>query len=369
MSLTSEPNDVWENVVQYVSDFTNVDRENMNYQIQARNVRQNISKAFSNESKLVASADKILEMEKSLSSRSKEVSLLNVRVGELVKLKDSTSQSASNGGESLDEIQKEVNKLKEENLVLSEDVEIWYKKTKENEKEIRLLKDTQTRNIPSKFSTPRRQSHNESKPATSIDRQIRSPSIVIDVKSRFGSPGSISTSKNLTTPRRSQNLYDMPSKPTTSGSSVNEHTTHHIFSHSAAMEAALFRPSLYAARREMEHWKGEAIRMSLTNMVPLHVPNDSFGRVIPTTVIQPQDGETRTTSQTSSNRDSISECKEELRLALHNLRMTKISIKLPDMTKDIPLRIQFQSEQTKMKSALNRLEEVSKKGQLCLARN
>ena len=154
----------------------------------------------------------------------------------------------------------------------------------------------------------------------------------------------------------------------TPGQSAIEHSSSHIhFSNSISLEAAYFRPCLHAARREMEHWKGQVIRMSLKNMQPLYIPRDSFKTLNAIS----QGGKTRKTTNTSLTDTSnlLRGSREELRLALHNLRMTKISVKVPDVRKDTPLRVQFKSEQLKMKNALNVLEDVSKKANICLVRN
>ena len=316
-----------------------------------------------------------------LSSRTKEVTLLNTRGDELMKLlahterQGSTSSSANNDGENLHEMCEQIENLKEENQMVSaifkhatkriknfsplrtqlkEAMEVSLKKTEENEREIRLLKDfTQTKYTPKKL-TPRRESHNEYK---------------------FSSPGgATSTSKNvttpLTTPRRSKSLieYDTSSKMTTPGKSVisEENTSSYIHSsHSLSIEAAYFRPCLHAAKRETEYWKGEAMRKSLSNMTPLHIPHRSFKAISALN----QEGEISTTIFRSKDFDMIHESKEELRLAMHHLRMAKISIKVPDIMKDTPLRIQYQAEQLKLNNALTKLEEASKKAKLCIVRH
>lgn len=150
----------------------------------------------------------------------------NARLSELEKVlaKASTLPSASFISSPEKSSPEELSTLKEENRVLTEAMDVLHRQVDEYENEIRALKD---------FKSP-----------NSTQRSSRASRA-----SPFLSPG-MSTSKG----KPGDDVLLQDASPAAVG----------------AMEAALLRPALQAARREASVWKAQSITTMISSLPPLH---------------------------------------------------------------------------------------------------
>jgi len=214
--FSPEVADVWEGVTLLAKTVRSKDgdEDDINYLVRARGIEQDLEDAVEKEPKLALANAKITSLEKSLSSRSKEIAVQNARLAELEKLLAKTSAQPSPSIKSAQMTSSEaMNSLKQEIRVLTEAMDVLHRQVEEYESEIRFLKDAKTPKGRSR--TPRRS---------------------------FADRGGGDNMQNAV-----------------------------VEAHSGAFEAALFRPALQAARRDAAQWKAKATVSTLLELPSLHV--------------------------------------------------------------------------------------------------
>lgn len=222
-ALSPEARDPWERISILVRSIRAVDgdHEDVNYLIRAREIERHLEQAIDNEPKLEHAEAKVASLEKTLSSRSKEIALQNARLSELEKVLAKSSGAMGRVMSSEMKSVEEYNSLREENRVLSEAMDVLQRQVDEYENEIRVLKD---------FKSPKRGG------AAARGTPRRSMTSVGD----FGSP---------------QSRMMVEEKQTSTG----------------ALEATLFRPALQQALEESAYWKKTTVE-SLLDLPPLPMP-------------------------------------------------------------------------------------------------
>lgn len=333
-SLSPETDDAWEGIVRVVRKVRVLDGddEDLNFFVRARSIMQKLAEAVDSMPKLSLANAKVTSLEKSLSSRSKEIAIQNARLRELENLLAQTSSHPSpNKPLHVDSSAEELSTLKEENRVLTEAMDVLHKQVDEYEQEIRALKD-------SKLRTPGRRSLQTPRRASSLD---------IDFSvSKLGREGGA----------------DMAA-----ASSVAK---------AAALEAALFRPALRSARLDAALWKSKAIGSSLMNLPALFVPGASPAVVSGTNHQEAEPNRTDDAQRVlddafrASNSKAVLEpgdlltCLQELSIAQSNMRLTKASVSVVDLTrggegKAMTVKAQLREECSRKEAAINRLEEAT----------
>jgi dynactin 1 len=228
--FSPEVADVWEGVTMLARAIRSKDgdAEGVNYLLRARNIEHSLEDAVESVPALAMANAKVVNLEKSLSLRSKEIAMQNSRLTELEKLLAKTNAQPSTRIMSSQMVSsEEISSLKQENRVLSEAMDVLHRQVEEYENEIRFLRDAKT---PSKARsrTPRRS---------------------------FGTEPSIREHS-----RSGDNLQSLEEE------------------NLGAFEAALFRPALQAARRDAAQWKAKATVTTLLQLPPLNiaVPSSSY---------------------------------------------------------------------------------------------
>jgi dynactin 1 len=84
---------------------------------------------------------KIAMLEKNLSSRSKEIAMQNARLSELEKLLAKSSVQGPNRVQKSPTVTEELMKLKEENRVLMDAVDVMQQQVDDYESELKMMKD------------------------------------------------------------------------------------------------------------------------------------------------------------------------------------------------------------------------------------
>jgi dynactin 1 len=224
-ALSPEANDPWEKISILVRSIRGIDgdHEDVNYLIRARDIERHLEQAIDNEPKLEQTEAKVSALEKTLSSRSKEVAMQNARLSELEKVvaKSSTGSMGRVMSAEAKSVE-EYNSLREENRVLTEAMDVVQRQVDEYENEIRALKD---------FKSPKRAGATRGTPRRSVTSS-----------GDFGSPG----------PR----------------SAVEEKQTS-----TGMLEATIFRPALQQALEESARWK-TSVALSLLDIPPLPMPKE-----------------------------------------------------------------------------------------------
>ena len=219
-ALSPEAHDPWECIAALVSSVRAIDgdHEDINHLIRARDIERRLEQAVENEPKLEKAESKILQLEKTLSSRSKEIAMQNTRLSELEKIVAKSSGSVGRMLSSEVKSVEEYNSLREENRVLTEAMDVLQRQVDEYENEIRVLKDfkSPTKRGAAARGTPRRA-------MTSVGD--------------FGSP---------------QSRLMTDEKQTSTG----------------VLEATIFRPALQQALEESARWKSIAVA-SILDLPPL----------------------------------------------------------------------------------------------------
>eukprot|EP00977_Amphora_coffeiformis_P018457 scaffold6506_cov171-Amphora_coffeaeformis.AAC.5 len=221
-ALSPEVHDPWDRISMLVRSIRAIDgdHEDVNYLIRARDIERHLEQAIDKEPKLEQAEAKVSSLEKTLSSRSKEIAMQNTRLSELERViaKSSTGSMGRVISSDVKSVE-EYNSLREENRVLSEAMDVLQRQVDEYENEIRVLKD---------FKSPKRAGASRGTPR-------RAMTSVGD----FGSP---------------QNRLIVEEKQTNTG----------------VLEATLFRPALQQALEESAHWKSTAAA-SLLDLPPLPI--------------------------------------------------------------------------------------------------
>jgi dynactin 1 len=220
-ALSPETDDCWYRVANLARSVRAVDgdEQDVHYLQRARAIETHLGEAIDNEPKLEIANGKLANLEKSLASKSKEISMQTARLSELEKIIAKTDSvlvgRRANVGDSASA--DEYNKLKEENRVLMEAVDVMQRQVDEYENEIRVMKD-------------------------------------------FKSPGK--GTKGRGAPRRGL--------ATMSDSSPYRQEENQI--NAGALEAALFRPALQEALENAAKWKAASMASSLAALTPLPMP-------------------------------------------------------------------------------------------------
>jgi len=218
--------DVWEGVTMLARAIRSKDgdAEDVNYLVRARTIENNLEDAVESVPELSVATTKMSSLEKSLSLRSKELSMQNARLTDLEKMLARSNAQPSSRLVASQVTSEEVKSLKQENRYLTEAMDVLHRQVEEYENEIRV-RDSKT---PTKT---RRHTMRSFTPESSSSRRDRSRSSSIE------------------------HLQDL----------VEEGT------HVGAFEAALFRPALQAARKDAAQWKANATINTLLALPPLHV--------------------------------------------------------------------------------------------------
>eukprot|EP00566_Odontella_aurita_P003324 CAMPEP_0113548030 /NCGR_PEP_ID=MMETSP0015_2-20120614/12676_1 /TAXON_ID=2838 /ORGANISM="Odontella" /LENGTH=1474 /DNA_ID=CAMNT_0000448633 /DNA_START=17 /DNA_END=4441 /DNA_ORIENTATION=- /assembly_acc=CAM_ASM_000160 len=298
-ALSPESRDPWEHMANLVRKVRIIsgDEEDLNYIIRAHVVESQLTEAIDNETKLSLSNARASSLEKSLASRSKEIGLQNARLSELERLLSQTSTQStaiakSPAGKAKSSTE-EVRSLKEENRVLNEAMETLYAQVDEYEKEIKSLKSFGKLAASAK-KTPRK-------------------------GSSFGADLAIGADVSI--------LASAPK--------------------ALALEAALFRPALSAARSDASKWKAKSIEDTILGLPPLSVPK--LGRTV-------------------AESEGLN-CSEELLRASSQLRLARASFTVVDLStpslnqpmrgRKTQSRVQLQMEMQKSSAAFDRLQEAT----------
>lgn len=296
-TLSPEADDYWDVVSSVVraARKRDGDEEDVNYIFRAKSIETRLANAVGKEPKLSLANAKVASLEKSLSSRSKEIAMQNARLSELEKLLAKTSARSIPGKKSaLLKSSEEFNSMKEENRVLMEAMDVLQRQVDEYENEIRLLKDMKT---PKKGA------------------------------SRAG--------------RRSVGVSDYSTDRRLANSRGDAEETQSVVSSAAvgALEAALFRPALNSALRDAAKWKGKAIKSTLLELPPLSV--SIFDNTTPTTLFAQSNNNEEEKKENDDGKsyhdddDMINSKMFELRSALSDFRMELASIEVVDITNEI----------------------------------
>jgi len=300
--LSAEFGDSWGGVTEVVSQVRSVDgdSEDVNYLMRARAIENQLSEAVENEPKLVIANAKIASLEKSLSSRSKEINMQNSRIAELETL---ISKSAATpmttmkgpmtpGPSSTPSVDSQ--KLKDEARMLQEALDVMQKQAEEYEKEIRSLKDK---------SRPSRGVR------TAGGRNTPKKTSSMDLEATLNQLGQAAGSKSA-------------------GSSSRD-----VLLESISLETALFRPALSSAVHSANYWKTKAMGSALSKLAPLNVPiaAQSMPSSTGSEARELFDG---LVGQGGSNATDQLHLMDEIALAKNESRRAKASFSIVDLSKN-----------------------------------
>lgn len=305
--FASEAKDPWNGIARLAQAVRAIDgdSDDVHFIVRAQSAEQRFTEAIENIPKLTIANNKIATLEKTLSTRSKEVAMQNARLSELEKvLTKSNAQTIQIAQTSADasSVEELVN-LKEENRVLTEAMDVLQQQVDEYENELRAAKD----------------------PKSPMRRGTTTP--------RKG--GSV-----LFSPGRStRGLDDVSGSADVSPASV------------AALEAAFYRPALVSAHREASNWKAKAMSSSIMDLPPLYVPraSSSFGE----------------NKEEEKDHNPLA----DLEAAMSELRLARASVTIVDLTKPSPRAHYFDSmaktaaaEQRLKKAAVTANQWISQSG-------
>ena len=157
--FSSEAKDQWSGITRIAQSVRAIDgdKDDVNFIVRAQNTEQRFAEAIENEPKLDAATLRIAILEKSLSSRAKEIAMQSARISELEKCMTKSSISTMPKTKKLVEVSSagEIGNLKEENRVLTEAIDVLQHQVDEYEYEIRAVKDPKSPKARG-ATTPRR---------------------------------------------------------------------------------------------------------------------------------------------------------------------------------------------------------------------
>jgi len=252
--LSPETYDPWGSITKLVSKIRattttttiaiddNNELENINYLVRARNVECQLRAAVVNDAKLSIAETRIVSLEKTVSTRSREIGMQNSRLKELEVLLAQTSIQVPSSSKVMNKKKEvvvageEVHSLKEEIRVLSEAMEVLQTQVDEYEREIRSLREPQSHQKTSSKSGRRRSNMN---------------------------------SKNIDTDFSSLAKLGLVSPQQRQSSQQNQHDG--SATRMLSLEASLFRPALRLARSDASMWKSRAIDDVLLKLPPLGI--------------------------------------------------------------------------------------------------
>ncbi|KAL7536452.1 hypothetical protein ACHAXR_008842 [Thalassiosira sp. AJA248-18] len=324
--LSTEFGDSWGGVTEIVSQVRSVDGdvEDVNYLMRARAIETQLADAVENEPKLFIADAKIASLEKSLSSRSKEIHMQNNRIAELETLiskSAATPMSPLKGSRAPNPAIPSVDtqKLKEEVRVLQEALDVTQKQAEEYEKEIKLLKDK---------SRP-------SRGVRTAGGRVTPKKASMDLEATLNQLGQAAGSKSA-------------------GSSSRD-----VLLESISLETALFRPALSSAVQSSNYWKTNAMGSALSKLAPLNIPiaAQSMPSLTGKDAREIMDD---LLCKGESNAKSQALCLEELALAKNEARLAKASFSIVDLSKsNVSSRAQLNEEQQKEQMAELRLQKAT----------
>jgi dynactin 1 len=231
--LSSECSDPWFGISNLARKVRSIDGDidDVNFSIRSTLIEQRLVNAIENEPKLATANNKISSLEKNLSSRSKELAMLNARLSELEKILTKSSVQAHGRAPTptSPSFTEELLKLKEENRILSDAMDVLQQQVDDYEAELRSMKDP------------------------------KSP------KPRLAT-GS--------TPRRSLSVRDQRSMDFSSQVEVSPAVI-------SALQATLFRPIMESIRRDAASWKANAVLTKVQSLPPLPLSGISKTTVRP----------------------------------------------------------------------------------------
>ena len=125
-ALSPEDSDCWKRLTDLVRTIRAVDGdpEDVNHVVRVRELERQLEQAIANEPKLEHAESRVAQLEKTLSSRSKEIAMTNARLSELEKQLAKTSGIRSRAHTADVKSAEEFNHLKEENRVLTEAMDV-----------------------------------------------------------------------------------------------------------------------------------------------------------------------------------------------------------------------------------------------------
>jgi hypothetical protein len=222
--LSPESTDPWVSVVQAATKALRVSGESdLNYEVRGRTLEEQLSLAVENDAKLSIADAKIKNLEKNLSTRSKEVLIQNTRLQELETLLVQSGSLSSPRPPDISIVPSaEASELKEEIKVLNETMEVLLSQVDEYEREIRTLKDKNSRGS--------RNVLNSAKKGPSLDTDFSLSSLGI------GSP---------------------------------QKTRQDLGSSNPSLEAALFWPALRSALSDASMWKSKCVSDKFRQLPPI----------------------------------------------------------------------------------------------------
>jgi hypothetical protein len=221
----------------------------------------------------------------------------NSRISELESLITKSSSglmSPIKGSKPPGSPSQDTHKLKEENRVLQEALDVIQQQVEEIERENRALKD--------KSRTPR------------VTRQA----------------------SGRLTPKKAASVADLGAATSpfgqTGGTKAGGQTSRDLLLESISLETALFRPALASATLSASYWKAQSMGTALSKLAPLNVKVQS--------------------------RDDVSQGMAEVALARNEMRLAKASLSIVDLTKsDMSARDQLNEQKKKELSANRRLQK------------
>merc|ERR1712194_819723 len=323
---SAEFGDSWGGICAIVSGVRSVDgdAEDVNYLMRAGAIENQLAEAVQNEPKLTIASAKIASLEKSLSSRSKEIQMQNSLIAELETLisKSSVSLMSPMKGHRTSgppSTPVATQQLKEEVRVLQEALDVMRKQEEEYEKEIRSLKD-------------------KSRPS----RGVRTAG------------GRVTPKKNTMDFEATLNQLGQASGSKSAG------TSRDVLLESISLETALFRPALSSAVQSASYWKSMAIGSALSKLAPLNVPVPAHS--VPSVAgSEARSGLDNLLSHCGHNSSTQAHRNmEELALARNGARLAKASFSIVDLSKSyISPRTQLQKERQKEQGAQSRLQKAT----------
>ena len=229
--FSSEVKDPWSGITCLAQSVRAIDgdRDDVHFIVRAQKTEQRFAEAIENVPKLDAATLKIATLEKSLSSRTKEIAMQNARLSELEKVmtKSSINTMPIAKMSVVASSAEEIGNLKEENRVLTEAIDVLQHQVDEYEYEIRAVKDPKSPKVRG-ATTPRR-----------------------------------ATTGLFSSGRSTRGIDDISGGTETSPASV------------AAFEAVFYRPILASTQRETSHWKAMSMSSTLLDLPSLSFPNGS----------------------------------------------------------------------------------------------
>jgi len=303
--LSPEFGDSWGGVTEIAAQVRAVDGdpEDINYLLRARSIEQQLVDAITNEPKLLIANAKIASLEKSLSSRSKEIYIQNARITELESLISkvpSSSMSPMKASTTTVAAPVDNQEIEEEVRVLKEALSVMEQQAEEYASQIRSLKD--------KNPKPR-----------SRMRQSVTPKKSIETEAIIGQLGTGNKS---------------------SGTSSRD-----VLLETISLETAMFRPALSSATQSANYWKAKAMESALSKLTPLNVATKTSPMPLPM----------------GQRREEWSHSADEIDLAFNEMRLAKATFGVVDLTKsNESARVQLNKEREKEMVAVARLQSVGR---------